>query len=101
MISHGDSTMTVLDLCNGRKVKFPLQWINTIIENTNWNTDDDINLWTYADCNKVYSTSNKYGFEAYSLWADTIDRILLADKEIEQILGNCKNLIPVFKTRKK
>lgn len=101
MMSQASSTMTILDLCHGRNSEFPIQWINSFVENKNWNSRDDISLWTYADSNDnyEYKTNNKYGFEAYSLWTDTIDRILLVDKEIENILGNCKRLIPVFKTR--
>ena len=103
LMSSGSSTMTELNLCHGRNFELPLEHINTLIENKYWNSRDDINLWTYADSDlyNEYTTNNKYGFDAYSLWADTIDRILLADEEIEQILGNSKRLIPVFKTRNK
>lgn len=101
MMSSASSTMTILDLCYGKNISFPIEWINTFVQDKNWNSRDDINLWTYADSEKYdkYKSSNKYGFEAYPLWENTIDRILLANKDIEKILGNSENLIPVFKTR--
>lgn len=102
MESRASSTMTVLDLCHEKNFEFPLQWINGLVENKYWDSRDYINLWTYADSDddNRFKANNKYGFEATSLWVDTINRILLADKEIENILGNSARLIPVFKSRK-
>lgn len=102
LMSSGSYNMTKLNLCRGTNFEFPLQKINKMVKDKIWNSDNDIQLWTYADTDNYteYTSSYKYGFKAYALWEDTIDRILLADKDLESILGNCTRLIPVFKTRK-
>lgn len=100
--SRGSGNHCVYDLAFARSFDFPLQSIHHQMEYHSkvWGDNLDLCLWTYADTERDEYTGNiDFGFECYGLWANTIDRLLLVDKEIEQLLGNCKRLIPVFKSR--
>lgn len=98
--SMGDSSMCVLDLCYGRNMKNMLFRINNMISNPIWPSSEYISLSTYKDSESIKTGVNdKWGFISSNLWASTIDRILLADKGIEKILGRCDKLKPVFESR--
>lgn len=99
LMSQGNESMTVFDLCYGRNFETPLTHINSLVENKFWSSNEDINLWTYADSDNddMHKENNK--LQGYSLWSNTIDRLLLADEKIEQILGRSERLMPVFKMR--
>jgi hypothetical protein len=71
-----------------------------MIVNHVWPDDEYISLWTYKDSNEIGGGADTtWGFNASTLWSNTIDRILLADKGLEKILGNCVPLKPVFAKR--
>lgn len=99
MLSMISSTMAVFDLCRNHKFDFPLQKIMELIKDKKWNERENISLWTYADKEEETIKNTEY-IGGSDLWKNTIDRILLADKDIEQILGNCKHLKQVFNKRK-
>lgn len=98
IFSHGGGNLSVLELCNS-KISCPLEQIHEEMEKVKrkkgicWAESEDISLWNYAD-----PTTDENG--KWILWESTIDRILLADKEIEKILGNSKRLKPIFAKRK-
>lgn len=104
LFSTGCGTQSVFDLCYGRNLYYSLQMLCLNAENNEWNEQDDISLWTYADNDinteikpEIISTE----ILSSDLWLATIDRLLLADKEIEQLLGKCVRLKHLFALRDK
>lgn len=99
LFSHGGGNLSVLELCHSGNISFPLECIHEEMEKVKkekgvkWAESEDISLWTYAD-----PSTDKDG--NWILWESTIDRVLLADKEIEKILGNSKRMKPIFAKRK-
>lgn len=101
ILSMAGENMTVMDLCynHNNKIEFPLRGLIELITDNKWDKEEYINLWTYADYELDKIENNKY--ERHSnLWNNTIERILLAPKEIEDILGECISLKEIFKNRK-
>ena len=90
MLSRGSSIITVFDLCyNYRRginaLKEIKKYCNINSNSPIWENEEP-SLWTYAD-------------KSNNIWEDTIDRILLCDKEIEKIFINSKRLKPIFNKR--
>lgn len=78
-----------------------LNYVNLVIPNQH-GQQMRILHWTYTDseemkeCNEI---DTRWGYKSTKLWAETIDRVLLADKDIEKILGVCDRLKSVFAKR--
>jgi hypothetical protein len=98
--SMGNVNMSILDLCYGRNIKNMLRKLDLRITNPVWHVDEDLSLWTYIDSKSYLSgVDYRWGFSASILWGSTIDRLLLVDEDIEQILGGCDRFKPIFAKR--
>jgi len=94
IFSHGGCNMSVLSLCQANL----LESINNSMLNIKeikgilWHKDESISLWNYTD-----RREDENG--VWNLWDTTIDRILLADKEVDSIFKNCERMKPILAKR--
>jgi len=99
IFSHGSCNMSVLNLCHAKKSQANLlESINNqmlYIKETKgiiWPSKEDVSLWNYTDRRK-----DENG--VWNLWDNTIDRILLVDKEVDVIFKNCERMKPILAKR--
>lgn len=101
IFQHGGGSMSVLDLCieTGSQANL-LEKINEKMlkikkdKGVEWNGNDIPALWNYSD--PRYDENG-----VWNLWESTIDRILLADKEVDVIFKKCKMMEHVLARRNK
>ena len=99
IFSHGSCNMSVLSLCQAKKNQANLleDINNRMLKIKNekgviWPKNESISLWNYTD-----SREDENG--NWILWDTTIDRILLADKEVDSIFKNCERMKPILAKR--
>lgn len=104
IIESGSDSFTHFNLCNALPYQSDLlQRINDLMEKIKitegikWPQNESPHLWTYSDINRV----NRHidDAEHVDLWESTIDRILLAPPEVDQIFEGCERMKPVLAKR--
>ncbi len=96
---RGSHNMAIFDITLS-KINSPLKYCISMVEDVRqgnegieWSKSNSISLWNYADADNLSNSEN--------LWNTTIDRILLAPAEVDEIFKNCERMKPILSKRKK
>lgn len=95
---RGSHNMAIFELTH-LKNHSPLKSCISMVEDVRrgnggieWSKSSSISLWNYADIDNISKPEN--------LWNVTIDRILLAPAEVDEIFKNCERMKSVLSKRK-